>query len=674
MKNNKILSFLLCAVVLIATACKDDFLQEKRDLSGVNEEVYQDPLLAQQYIDFVYGLFLPANNAQAPIWDLTTANGDFTKNTPELPGETNWNKPWASILYTNGHALSYYGTQLSTSIRNDVWTRVRQINLFLDNVDKYNTLDPALKERLKGQLYFWRGYQYFELVKQYGGVPLILTAQNPADKDQASLQVQRSSSSACIKQICADLDSAVAKLPATWGTSDFGRITSCAAQAMKGRVLLTWASPLFNRTQLTGTAIEKDASRWKDAYDANKKAYDMLVANGAGLAPNWANMWFAAGNTNPEVVMTYNFNTIQSGNTQKNNGWEQAVRSKMQKGAGSLSPTKEAVDMFPMKDGKMPGASKYTYSLQTFYKNRDPRFYNTFAYNGMAWPYNEDKNFRLWTYQYKQKDAKNAVTTVATETAGANTTGIYVSKGTNPSASNNGGISFQYSSSYSMPIRFAEVVLNLAESAAGMGNISEALDLTTQIRKRAGLESADNYGLGSPATKDAMIGAIIKERRIEFAFENKIYWDMRRWLLFDDSFGTASRLDIPVINGTKRTGYVISVLDGNGNEYVATKPSSGNAPDPLISTTAGALANRDLATATPSNPDDAVLDNLYAKFFKVSVGTNVDPNNPSSWKFSWYPEYYFFGLSQSSMNAAPFIEQTMGWGGLNGPGTFNPLL
>lgn len=665
MKKIKILGSLLTAVALLASACKDDFLEKKRDLGGVNEEVYQQPLLAQQYVDYIYGMFLPANNAQAFTWSLPGAN-EFSKTTMELPGETNWNKPWATINYTQAHALNAFGTKVTTSLGNNTWTRLRQINMFLDNVDKYQGLDLDLKKKLKGQLFFWRAWQYFDLVRLYGGVPLELHAQNPIQSDGASLQIPRSKTSDCIKQITSDLDSAMNMLPGKWSNdTDFGRITSGAAAAVKGRVLLTWASPLFNRTN--------DQTRWKIAYDANKIAYDLLVANGAGLNSDWANMWFAKGSTNPEAVITFNFNVIQSGNTQKNNGWEQAIRPKSLNGAGSVSPTKQAVDLFPMKDGKMPGVStKYPYDLGHFYKNRDPRFYNTFAYNGSKWPYSGNSNFRLWTYKYSQKDGSKT-TDIFTESQGTNATGIYVRKASDLNAKNSNG-NFNYSSTYFMEMRFAEVVLNLAECAAGINNLSEANTLLTSIRARAGIESADNYGLGNIASQDEMFASILKERRIEFAYEGKIFWDLRRWMMFDNSHGTLARLGMTnlALNGTKRTGYFITVMDGKGQPYVATKPQSGNAADPLIGANA-ALTDREPASVTDATWD-AHLDDLYTKYFKVTERTDPDPVNPSNWVFSWYDAYYFFGLNKDVMDTTPYLEQTKGWPGINGDGTFDPLL
>jgi SusD family. len=103
---------------------------------------------------------------------------------------------------------------------------------------------------------------------------------------------------------------------------------------------------------------------------------------------------------NPEGVLVWVFNSVTGDQVQRNNGWENAIRPKEILGAGSVGATKQMVDAFPMKDGKMPGdpSSAYTYDPQKFYKNRDPRFYKTFAYNGALWPYGGNPNYRVWTY------------------------------------------------------------------------------------------------------------------------------------------------------------------------------------------------------------------------------------------------------------------------------------
>ncbi|MCG2614812.1 RagB/SusD family nutrient uptake outer membrane protein [Terrimonas sp. NA20] len=667
------------AISLLALAalgsCKKDFLEEKRDLTGMNEEVYKDPLMAKAYTGYIYGLFQPADNAAAMTVYQTNNNGAFsdlyTKTTDEMAGQTDLNREWPLIAINQTHALQYFGQPMSSSIANNVWTRMRQINLFLDEIDKHG-LAAEVTAPLKGEMYFWRAYQYFELLKLYGGVPLILTAQNPSPPDgDNSNQVQRSSSAATVAQIEADLDLAASLLPGRRPDVDWGRLTSGAALALKGRVLLTWASPLFNRND--------ERARWQKAYDANLAAKTRLEANGFGLYTNggtanaqaWENMWTHAVN-NPEGVFIVGFNSIQTENVKRNNGHEQAARSKQILGAGSISPTKQVVDAFPMKDGKLPGdpTSAYTYDAKKFYKNRDPRFYKTFAYNGSLWPYSGAANFRQWTY-YWSTTATAATPNKSTEVAGANGTGIYLRKATNPNASNAPG-TFAFSGTDYMDLRFAEVILNLAESAIGADKLGEGLTNIGLVRQRAGIENLDGaYGLNAAAgNRDRLFEAVINERKVEFAYENKRFWDLRRWLLFNNDFGTCTRLNQKPIQGTRRTGYWVYVKNTNGTKYV------GN-DDPLMRRTNGTIpiVEREPGTFPPgvSNMEQYV-DYLYDNHFEILERDNVDPTNPVNWKFTWYNQYYFFGLHQAILGASPYLQQTKLWPDLNGAqGTFDPL-
>ncbi|SHF74580.1 Starch-binding associating with outer membrane [Flavobacterium fluvii] len=674
MKNikNKILVCIASAMML--GSCSDEFLKEKEDLTGVNEQVYQDPILAKAYVDYIYRLILPANNASVFTWDLAcNSNSAFAQTTDELGGETNWNKVWAAPgSNTDANCLPYIGAPVTSSIANNTYTRLRQINLFLDNIDNYGMAD-ADKNPLKGEMYFWRAWQYFDLLRLYGGVPLVLNAQTSIGSSEGANQVPRSSSAECLEQIVADLDKAKTLLPGKWPAADWSRITSGAAAAMKGRVLLTWASPLFNRTD--------DVTRWQRAYDANTEAKTILEANGSALfatggfanATAWGNMWFAEPTpssanpqaVNPEAVIVYGFNNTTSSNVLRNNGWEKAARSKTLGGSGAVGATKQIMDAFPMKDGLAPGVStKYPYTLQTFYKNRDPRFYKTFVYSGAAWAYSEDTNFKQFTYYWHKTAPANAgvLPTGFTETLGTVSTNVYVRKAVNPSASNN--TAFQYSGTDYMEMRFAEVLLNLAESAIGINKLTEGRDLIAKVRERAGIESANNFGLSTAVTRDQLFGAAINERKVEFAFENKRFWDLRRWLLYNNDFGTCTRLAQTPIEGMRRQGLFFTAQKVGGGNYVG-------ANDPFIPVNGVApVADRNPAVYPPGiTTYDQYVDYFYTNFIKVEVKDNNEPT--STWKFKWYNQYYFFGIPANALNTSSYLGQTSGWSG--GKSIFDPL-
>lgn len=659
---------------LVMAGCKKTFLEEKRDLTGFNEQVFEDPDIANAYVGYIYSLFQPADNATSMVQWQTGANGTYndayTKTTEELAGQTDWNREWTSIAINQNHANQYFGQRLTSGIANNVWTRLKQINIFLAEIDKHG-LGSDVTAPLKGQLYFWRAWQYFELLKLYGGVPLVMSPQNPIiPEGDKSNEIPRSTSGETLEAIVSDIDQAIELLPGKWSTANWGRITSGGAAAFKGRVLLTWASPQFNRND--------DRARWQRAYDANVAAKSLLEANGFGLfmaggttdAKAWGDMWFPQFD-NPEAVIAVVFNSVSADQTQRNNGWEQAARSKQALGSGSISPTKQMVDAFPMKDGKMPNdvTGTYTYDPALFYKNRDPRFYKTFAYNGALWPYNGQPNFRQWTYVWYNKST-DATPNKTAETAGANSSGIYVRKATNPNANLGSVGNYSLSGTDYIELRFAEVILNLAESAIGIDNLAAGMENIKLIRQRAGVENLDgDYGLSASAgNRDMMFAAVLNERKIEFAYENKRYWDLRRWLLFTDEFGTTARLGVQPLNGMRRTGYWITVKNDDGTRY-------NGGDDPMVKKADGSVPviEREPAGLSASQMESHV-DSLYTHYFNIIERDNLDPTSPANWKFKWYKEYYFFGLHQNILSGLPYLQQTKDWPDLTGtPGTFDPL-
>lgn len=575
---------ILIAAVIVLSGCSK--VLDKTNLNSFDGKlVFNDSLLAENYLNYIYEQNLPG-------WP----SGDFTKVSDEIGGETPYFDGTVQV-----NTVGDYGTSLNDKT---VWGKIRAINQFLEQVEA-GSLSRSWKNTLEGQAYFFRAYRYFELVKLYGGVPLVLHTQDAVGAEaKKESQLPRSSTSDCIKQITADLDTAVADLPGRWEGDDWGRITNGAAAALKGRVLLYWASPQFNP--------DDKQERWQESYDANKEAMSILTKNGFGLNSDYQNMWFQE-QDNPEAVWVTCYNTATGDQLQKNDSWDNNTRpAYLGTNGGSNQPTKEMVDAYPMKDGKMPGDpdSKYTYDPQHFYKNRDPRFDATIAYNGCTWPINGNTSYRLWTYYVNGKSVEPNPTS----------TGFYCRKAIDPNLSVS---EVKYAGTDWMEIRFAEVVLNLAESANGINKIKEAYDGVEQIRKRAKIEAgADGlYGLKANMSRDEMFQAILKERQIEFAFEGKRFWDLRRWKLFDS------------LNGTKRTGVIINLTGISGDDFAAIR-------------------------------DNISLDEAYDKYF------DIEPKIlDTKYEINWKPEYYFFAIPQQAIDNDPKLEQTQGWNG----GTFDPL-
>ena len=178
-----------------------------------------------------------------------------------------------------------------------------------------------------------------------------------------------------------------------------------------------------------------------------------------------------------------------------------------------------------------------------------------------------------------------------------------------------------------MEIRFAEVLLNLAEAASGTNRLSEAYDLLKAIRERAGIEAgADGlYGLKAGMSQAEMRNAILLERKIEFAFEGKRYWDMRRYQLFETE-----------LNGTRRMGTTYTF-----------QPSAD------VPTHDNFMAVR----------DNIPLDSAYTS------NMLLEPKEMDAYDINWQTNYYFFALPQTTLDNNPALQQTAGWPN----GTFDPL-
>jgi hypothetical protein len=549
---------------------------DKENLGKVNEQdVWNDLDLATAYVNNLYG--------------------------DNLPG---WSTEYADYSEESDGGGSYmYGQLTENSVNYWPYDEIRGINLLLTSIDK-GSLKPADKQWLKGQAFFFRAWRYFELVKRYGGVPLILEPQKLND----DLLVKRATTSATMEQIIKDLDSAIADLPKVAAgdkSKNDGRLHKGTALALKGRVLLYYASPQFDPGQGA-------AGRWQAAYDANKAAKDSLTAQGFGLYPSFAGLWYNEMNKEVIFVRRYKFTT---GVSMSYHNWSANARplDVSQGTTGGNRPTWDIVQTFPMKDGKPIGdpSSAYPYDPAYFWRNRDPRFNETIVYNGAPWGLGMDA----------PKPGRLQYTYVGAEQNSPTLTGFYLRKAVDTTQSS---IEAFNSGTDWIELRYAEVLLNLAEAANEIGRTDEAYPELIAIRARAGIEpGADNlYGLTPGMSQAQMRDAIMLERQLEFAFEAKRFWDLRRRRLFESK-----------LNGTKRTGLKTTLKAG------VTKAQIN-------------ALSREQVEAN------------YTQYFDQQVIT-LDTQFPIQWK----PEYYFFAIPTQHLQLNSNLEQTQGWTG----GTFDPL-
>lgn len=572
-------------LLLVLGICSCSKILDKTDLSGIDEAAWDNESTATLYLNRLYDLAMPTWPGMASATTLPTNLHDLSDD------------------HNGGDEKVWYGTlsvdnvnDFTGSGNNSAYAYIRKINILLTEIDK-GTLDVETRNKIKSQAYFLRGWLYFQLVKLYGGVPYV---NHPQDWIAENLYVTRNKTSECIDSIARDFDMATG-CPASWGAADRGRITRGAAMGIKGRMLLYWASPQFNK--------DNDQARWERAYQANKNAYDTLLIDGFALYPTFANIWFDEGSGNKEVIMLRSFDGATKANL-----FDDVARpfSESNGGGGAYQPTLNLVKAFPTKDGKDITDPTSGYDSVHYWKNRDPRFDATIAYNGCTWPLSNKTNRRQWIY-----------TGITDDKTKPNVTGFYCRKLCNPAIIRD---NTKLGKTDWVELRFAEVMLNLAECAAATGRAQEAYNMLIAIRKRAGINpGTDNlYGLTPGLTGEALRRVVVNERRIELAFEGRRYDDLRRNKLFDQ------------LNGTRRRILVIALK-------APYKPADLEKAD------AEGILMRDKIDI---NGDD------YTTYFNVTEG-DLDTQTPINYK----PEFYFYGIPTTNILRNPSLEQTNLWGG-----------
>lgn len=599
----------------VVSSCQLDY----ENTSAINPDgAWGSETMIQAYLTDIYGGLMPGWNFYGDGSDESASLGDYQKGIN-------------LSVSSNGIEFNY--------------EYIDKINFFIEQLSNVpeNVISKEKNNQLLGQALFWRAWNYWKYVSQLGGVPLILNTQNIDDEE--SLFVKRSSTSDCIKQIISDLDNAINMLPENWTGTDYGRIDRCAAMAFKGRVLLWYASPLFNR--------DNDKSRWQNAYDANKAALETCLQAGRNLMPDFGQIWLTSGKSNTEALMFrrysypdsyYNMNTLLP--EHYTNGYScccvpnlPAILSFPLKDGSSMAiyPKDETYNTTPLDTLRLRTDQGYNAEiLNKIVNDMDPRFYASYSVPGLSFPTNAlPAGQNSWSTYVKDNTVyksmldyqcqKNTVTTLSG--------GFYPLKAVTPdtdkSSSTYGGVNTW------IEIRLAEVYMNLAECAneldADGHDYNEALSYIKILRDRAGIEKGTGklgYGLDKYASLDGVRHLLINERLAEFSQEDMRFDDLRRWMRFD------------IMNDEKYRSNLFIVYNGEVKEYSDFDWSQSIA-------------------------DPTVRENFHIEFV-----LNVDQVESSVYNFT--TNHWFFPIGLNSM-AKNFIndqsQQNKEWGG-----SFDPLL
>lgn len=596
--NKRFVALCLFMVSLFTLfSCKEGLDYENTN-AIVPDAVWKDPNLIDGFLNDIYGGLNPG-------WVFNASVSDEGLN-----GAKDMNNYLRGILTIDNanYSLDYQ--------------YIDKVNYFLFNIKDVPTdvLSQEQNQLLVAQAKFWRAWVYWDMVKNVGGVPLILEPQDVLDKER--LYRSRNKTSECMAQIVQDLDDAIAVLPGKYSNAgDYGRITKAAAMAFKGRILLWYASPLFN------TDNSKD--RWQAAYDANKAAINVLNQEGYGLYPDFRQLWYDERNEEVIMVNQYfypghaiNFNAIRPEPFTKD-------------ASNQNQPLMSLLLSFPKKDGspmhldinKLKEDPSYNTDFMTdFYMNRDDRFYTSVFCGGTPYPTpdilsGQSAKVTFWNaWRWSDKDNKYNTLYLDYDMSGnPGVSGFFDRKGLDTTLINaevgNGQTDW-------VEIRYAEVLMNLGECANEIGETPEALQALYAIRKRAGIESgSDNYGV-TASTREEIRMAYINERQAEFAFEGKRLGDLRRLKRYD------------ILNEQQRRHVLYLVLKQNESVPALT---------------------------------ETIMDPEVRKKFRFDYIDNVDGDD--SYRFNLSLNHWFYALNPSqisqSMNK---LEQNKEWGG-----NFDPL-
>ena len=394
--------------------------------------------------------------------------------------------------FTNGRINAF-------SLVDDAWDKnykgIRKVNMFLANIGKVPFLNSMIVEKNYwiAESRFLRAMFYFEMVKRYGGVPLLGDKVLSLEDD---LSFKRNTTEECTQYILSEIEAIKDQLrPNPVQDADLGRISKAAALALKSRLLLYLASPQYNPGN--------DQAKWLAAATAAK---DLMTLNSAiGLESSFLNVFLTR--KNKEVILGYQRTVNMS--VEKDNapiGYTDAVASN-----GLTSPTQELVDAYEMKNGKAITDPTSGYNPANPYTGRDPRFDKTIFYNGSDWVKRKVETF---------EGGLDKPGGIVTQTR----TGYYMRKFMADFST-----ATTYSNQTHNPVifRYAEVLLNFAEAQNEYaGPTAEVKKAVEDIRQRAGLVP---FALAAGLSKDQMREVIRHERRVEMAFEEQRFWDIRRW-------------------------------------------------------------------------------------------------------------------------------------------------
>ncbi|MDO6431776.1 RagB/SusD family nutrient uptake outer membrane protein [Flavitalea sp. BT771] len=551
MKNIKFKLFCLFILLSGMFSCKKDFLDTKSQTTVPSSSTWTDGPLSTAFVTGIYsGLGM----------------GGFDEQMlASLSDEAVFTHAGRGINTINEGTLnpSNLGWTNNTYEWTNMYNHIRTCNVALEQLPVATFSDAALKKQLMGEAHFLRGYFYHQLLRYYGGVPLISKTYG-LNEDYT---IARNTFEECVNFISKECDSAVLLL--TGMSMPSGRASVNAALALKSRLLLYAASDLHDMTkakansatigayahpELLGYTTSDPATRWTAAMNAAKAVLDdagsgyklglSAPETSAAAQANYLSIAMGGGSKAPGIDATAASELLFTRDFTPNKDEYAGIYVGLANGPNGYhnwagnSPIQELVDDYEMMDGSRFDWNNATQKAAP-YVNRDPRFYATILYDGAGWkprdkisgnvdPVNQ---IQVGSYQVASGMIPGLDTRQSSiENWNGSWTGYYMKKFIDPDPNIVDNTTRQY-----IPwpfFRYTEAVLNYVEANIELGNEPEARNWLNKIRYRAGMPA-----IPVTVTGDSLRQRYRNERRIEMAYEEQRYHDARRWMIAPATLG-----------------------------------------------------------------------------------------------------------------------------------------
>lgn len=592
---NKIKKYLILAIASVAAMSCDSYFDVNFDDQANLEDIFQQKVFTRRYLAQVYS-FIPRDEHFVYGSGFVVARSDESlfasyRWLPSIPYRTGNYSPATALDWGN------YGVDLWNSL----YIGINQATIFINNVDKDLEDSEDLREIMKAEARFLRAYYYFCLFRQYG--PVFIWGDTTPDETIANTDVDRHTVDENIDFIVSELDKAIAVLPRTVAESGesvdqwMGRATKGAAMAVKARVLLYAASPLYNGCDLyKGQMKNKDGNYlFPQSYDGNK----WEAAAQAAKAVLDLNQYHLVEKTGQSSKLLDGIKSVQAVRFEPWNeetiwGWWKRVGSSAYDWGGAaatnmmyampsnvalygysnFSPSLRLVDTYPMEaSGRYPvkgyvkvgGLNDLSqpivdelsgYKTTGFTENyiqpdtehwsspikahnttvgRDARFYADVVPNGFWWP---NKNaYKGSTHRFACWDNDDAE--VRYSASGDLVRVGYVYRKDYPTDKLMATGTDYTSYKVVFPaFRLAEIYLAYAEACNEKPARDEAaaLDAINKVRNRAGLNNLEVAYPEVIGNQELLRWCIQREKMVEFAFEAHRHYDACRWMIAKDEY------------------------------------------------------------------------------------------------------------------------------------------